>query len=45
SLKPAQLIHPTRMAISGKTGGAGLFEMMELLGKDRVLERMEKCAS
>ena len=45
TLKPAQLIHPTRMAISGKTGGAGLFEIMELLGKDKVLERMKNCAS
>jgi glutamyl-tRNA synthetase len=40
SLKAAQIIHPTRLAISGKTKGAGLFEMMELLGKAKVLERM-----
>ena len=40
SLKAAEIIHPTRMAISGKTKGAGLFEMMELLGKERVIERM-----
>lgn len=45
SLKPAQLIHPTRMAISGKTGGAGLFEIMALLGKDKVIERMGKAAN
>jgi glutamyl-tRNA synthetase len=40
SLKAAQIIHPTRLAISGKTKGAGLFEMMELLGKAKVLKRM-----
>jgi len=40
SLKAAGIIHPTRMAISGKTGGAGLFEMMELLGKEKVIKRM-----
>jgi glutamyl-tRNA synthetase len=40
SLKAAEIIHPTRLAISGKTKGAGLFEMMELLGKEKVLERM-----
>jgi glutamyl-tRNA synthetase len=40
SLKPAALIHPARMAVSGQTSGAGLFEMMELLGKDRVLQRL-----
>ncbi|MBI4974589.1 MAG: glutamate--tRNA ligase, partial [Candidatus Omnitrophica bacterium] len=36
-LKPAELIHPTRVAISGKTVGAGLFDMMELLGREKVL--------
>lgn len=41
-LKAAELIHPTRVAISGKTVGAGLFEMMELLGRDKVLERLGK---
>jgi glutamyl-tRNA synthetase len=39
-LKPAVLIHPARVAISGRTSGAGLFEMMELLGRDRVLKRL-----
>jgi len=39
-LKAAEIIHPARMAISGKTRGAGLFEMMEILGKEKVLERM-----
>ncbi|MDP8258515.1 MAG: glutamate--tRNA ligase [Candidatus Aadella gelida] len=43
-LKAAQIIHPTRMAISGRTDGAGLFEMMEVLGKEKVLERMLKTA-
>lgn len=41
-IKAAELIHPTRVAISGKTVGAGLFEMMELLGRDKVLRRLEK---
>jgi len=40
NLKAAAIIHPTRMAISGKTRGAGLFEIMELLGKEKVIERM-----
>ena len=40
-VKPAALIHPTRVAMSGKTVGAGLFEMMELLGKDRVVKRLD----
>ncbi|NQU95654.1 MAG: glutamate--tRNA ligase [Candidatus Omnitrophica bacterium] len=41
-LKPAAVIHPTRVAISGMTRGAGLFEMMELLGKSKVTERLTK---
>ena len=41
-VKPAELIHPTRVAISGKTVGAGLFDMMELLGRDKVLVRLSK---
>jgi len=42
SVKPAAVIHATRAAISGRTGGAGLFEMMEVLGKKRVVERIGK---
>ena len=44
-LKPGEIIHPTRVAISGKSTGAGLFEMMEVLGKSKVLERMQKAAA
>lgn len=44
NLKAAQIIHPARMAISGKTRGAGLFETMELLGKEIVIDRMKKAA-
>ena len=41
-LKAAKIIHPTRVAISGITVGAGLFDMMEVLGKDKVVERLKK---
>jgi len=43
-IKAGELIHPARMAISGKTQGAGLFEMMELLGKEKVITRMRKAS-
>ena len=39
-IKAAELIHPTRVAISGRTIGAGLFDIMELLGRDNVLKRL-----
>jgi glutamyl-tRNA synthetase len=43
-LKTGQVIHPARMAVSGKTKGAGLFEMMEVLGRERVIARMRRAA-
>lgn len=42
AVKASEIIHPTRVAISGLTVGAGLFEMMEVLGKDKVIQRLEK---
>jgi len=39
-VKFAALIHPTRLAISGMSFGPGLFELMEALGRDVVLHRM-----
>ncbi|OIO37207.1 MAG: hypothetical protein AUJ75_04625 [Candidatus Omnitrophica bacterium CG1_02_49_10] len=44
-VKAGDIIHPARVAISGLTVGAGLFEMMEVLGKDRTIGRLERAAS
>jgi glutamyl/glutaminyl-tRNA synthetase len=44
-IKPSKLIHPTRLALSGRTIGPGLFEMMELLGKETVIRRLLYAAS
>jgi glutamyl-tRNA synthetase len=41
-IKPADLIHPTRIAVSGSPQGPSLFHMLEVLGRDRVLTRMER---
>jgi len=41
-IKPADLIHPARVAISGTTAGAGLFEMMEILGRETVFRRIDE---
>jgi glutamyl-tRNA synthetase len=43
-VKPSKLIHPIRLAISGRTIGPGLFEMMELLGKEVVVRRLRLAA-
>ena len=39
-IKPTKLIHPTRLALSGRTIGPGLFEMIEVLGKETVVRRL-----
>jgi glutamyl-tRNA synthetase len=43
-LKGGDLIHPTRLAISGIPFGPGLFELMVALGKDAVLRRLAAAA-
>ncbi len=39
-LKGGEIIHPLRLALSGMGAGPGLFEMMEVLGKETVLRRL-----
>ncbi len=36
------LIHPLRVALSGRTVGPGMFEFMEALGREKTLQRMER---
>jgi glutamyl-tRNA synthetase len=40
--KFAELIHPTRLAVSGLSFGPGLFELLEALGRERVVRRIRK---
>lgn len=37
-----QVIHPVRMAATGKTVGPGLFETLQVLGKERVIFRLNR---
>jgi len=39
---PGKLIHPLRLAITGRSEGPGLFELMEVVGKDACLRRIER---
>ncbi len=41
SLKFKDLGAPVRLSLSGQGGGIGLFDMMELLGKDKVVTRLK----
>ena len=42
NLKGKQIIHPTRISLSGKKVGPSLFALMEVLGKERNIERLER---
>ncbi len=37
-----ELVHPLRVAVSGTGVGPGLFEMLEVMGKERVLARIDR---
>ena len=37
-------VHPIRVAVSGRGEGIGLFEMLQLLGKEKTLARLRKAA-
>jgi glutamyl-tRNA synthetase len=41
-LKPADLIHPTRIATTGQPGGPSLFHLLETLGREKVLHRLAR---
>ena len=37
-------VHPVRVAVSGRGEGIGLFEMLQLLGREKTVERLRKAA-
>ena len=41
-IKMGQLAQPVRVALTGRTASPGLFEVMEVLGRDRTLIRLRK---
>jgi glutamyl-tRNA synthetase len=41
-IKAADLIHATRVAVTGRATSPGLFEVLVLLGRDRTLARLER---
>lgn len=38
----AQIIHPLRLALTGKSRSPGIFEVLEVLGQEKVLRRISK---
>jgi glutamyl-tRNA synthetase len=41
-LSLGKYVHPTRLALTGKSVGPGLFELAELLGREQCLARVER---
>lgn len=39
--KTKEVFHPLRVALSGKMKGPGIFELLEFLGKEKVIKRMK----
>jgi glutamyl-tRNA synthetase len=44
-IKAGELIHPTRLALTGRTMSPGLYDVMAVLGKERCLTRLERAAN
>lgn len=40
--KAKVLVHPTRLALTGSNAGPSLYHLMEILGKEKVLARMDR---
>ena len=37
-----KIAQPVRVALTGKTASPGLFEIMDILGKERVMDRLKR---
>jgi len=40
--KTGDLVHPARVAVSGRSVGPSLYHMLEVMGKKRVLARFDR---
>ena len=43
-VKPAALIHPARLAVSGRGVGPSVFDLLNVLGRERVMARLARTA-
>jgi glutamyl-tRNA synthetase len=44
-VKAGVLVHPTRLACTGATSGPSLYHLMEIIGRERTLERLNRAIS
>lgn len=42
NLSSSDLVHPVRVALTGKSVGPGLFETMSVLGKEKTVQRLQE---
>jgi glutamyl-tRNA synthetase len=42
SVKVGVLVHPTRLAVTGSNAGPSLYHLLEILGKEKVLARLDR---
>ena len=40
-----KLIHPVRLAVSGVGGGPGVFDILNIIGKDKTIKRLQRAIS
>ena len=41
-VKAGVLVHPCRLAVTGNTAGPSLYHLLEVLGKEKVMGRIER---
>jgi glutamyl-tRNA synthetase len=41
-VKAGALVHPTRLAVTGSNAGPSLYHLLDVLGKEKVLERIDR---
>lgn len=44
-VKVGAIVHPTRLALTGSNAGPSLYHLIEVLGKERVLVRLDRAAA
>jgi glutamyl-tRNA synthetase len=42
SVKAGALVHPTRLAVTGSNAGPSLYHLLEILGREKVLARLDQ---
>jgi len=45
NIKAGELIHPIRLALTGRTVSPGIFDVISILGKDTVIKRLDAAIS